>query len=244
MEAPACIASAISVGATWDANLGSQTFLGCTDATTAPDQITCFTNSDSALDLVAEGAYITATGRGGGESTYGGTSQASPMAAACAADLLQAAPATAPDGLEAALETSPTHVTDAKNGLSFPRLDCLAALQTLVPLPTTTTTTTLPCAQRGAVGALCVLVGFPPAACATATLPPGIGAQVDRARAVLGAAQGATSVRRTKRLLAKARARLARARKLARKAGRKTTVPAACASALDALFADAAARAR
>jgi len=242
LEAPACVASAIAVGATWDANLGSQTFLGCTDATTAPDQIACFTNSDTALDLVAEGAYITATGLGGGQSTYGGTSQASPMAAACAADLLQAVPAATPDALEAALETSPTHVTDARNGLSFPRLDCLAALQTLAAPPTTTTT--VPCAPSGAAGALCVLAGFPSAACASVIVPRGIGAQVDRARAALGAAQGATSVRRARRLLAKARARLARGRKLARRAERKATVPAACASTLATLLADAASRAR
>ncbi len=60
----------------------------------------------------------------------------------------------------------------------------------------------------------------------------------------LGAAQGATSVRRARRLLAQARARLARGRKLARRAERKATVPAACASALETLLADAASRAR
>jgi subtilisin family serine protease len=241
MEAPACVANAIAVGATWDQNVGPQTFLGCTDATTAIDQITCFTDSDPALDLVAEGAYITSTGLGGGISTYGGTSQAAPMAAACAADLLQAVPAVAPDALEAALETSPTHPTDAKNGLSFPRLDCLAALQALAPLPTTTT---VPCAPSGAAAALCVLGAFPPAACASASLPRAIGAQVGRARTALDAAEGAPGVPRMTRLLAKARTRLARVRKLARQAGRRATVPPGCASALDVLFADALVRAR
>ena len=75
-------------------------------------------------------------------------------------------------------------------------------------------------------------------------VPRGIGAQVDRACAALGTAQGATSVRRARRLLAQAWARLARGRKLARRAERKATVPAACASALETLLADAASRAR
>lgn len=34
ISAPACISGLIAVGATWDANLGSRTFLGCTDSTT------------------------------------------------------------------------------------------------------------------------------------------------------------------------------------------------------------------
>ena len=37
MQAPACIANAISVGAVWDSNVGSKTQLGCTDATTSAD---------------------------------------------------------------------------------------------------------------------------------------------------------------------------------------------------------------
>ncbi|MCP4308518.1 MAG: S8 family serine peptidase, partial [bacterium] len=46
-----------------------------------------------------------------------GTSQASPHAAACAALLQQATPSLTPDDVEAALEASPTLVTDATNGL-------------------------------------------------------------------------------------------------------------------------------
>src|SRR5262249_13691727 len=42
MTAPACIAGAISVGAVWDANVGPQQ-LNCSEPSTAPDQVTCFT---------------------------------------------------------------------------------------------------------------------------------------------------------------------------------------------------------
>jgi subtilisin family serine protease len=134
MAAPACVANVISVGAVYDSNLGAETFPGvCTDSTTKADQVTCFSNSDAKTDLFAPGAVTTSTGLGGGTSDYLGTSQASPLVAACAADILQAYPGTAPDRLEAALKQSPTWVTDPKSGLSFPRLDCQAALSAAGP---------------------------------------------------------------------------------------------------------------
>jgi subtilisin family serine protease len=128
MSAPACVANTIAVGAVWDSDQGSQTVLGCTDAATAADQVTCFSNSDAATDLFAPGAPMASTGLAGGTSTFFGTSQASPLSAACAALLLEADPTLTPAEIEAALEASPTQVTDATNGLSFPRLDCLDAL--------------------------------------------------------------------------------------------------------------------
>jgi subtilisin family serine protease len=134
MPAPACVANAISVGAVWDSNVGSQTVGGCTDATTAADQVTCFSNSNATTDLFAPGAPTTSTGMGGGSSTFFGTSQASPLAAACAALLLEEDPTLTPAQIEAALEASPTLVTDATNGLSFPRVACLAALANQPPV--------------------------------------------------------------------------------------------------------------
>jgi subtilisin family serine protease len=134
MAAPACVAKVISVGAVYDGNNGSVTFPGvCTDATTQADQVTCFSNSSAQTDLFAPGAVITSTGLGGGVSSYMGTSQASPMAVACAADLLQAYPGLTPDQLESALKRSPKRVTDPKNGLSFPRLDCQTAFAVAGP---------------------------------------------------------------------------------------------------------------
>jgi len=134
MAAPACIADAVSVGATWDAGFPSQTVLGCTDATVVVDRPTCFANSNDTTDLFAPGAYITASGLGGGTSTFAGTSQAAPTVAACAADLVQANGTLTPAQLAGALAASPVTVVDPKNGLSFPRLDCAASLQT-VTLP-------------------------------------------------------------------------------------------------------------
>ena len=132
MPAPACIASVIAVGAVYDADVGSATAFGCTDSTTAADQITCWSSSSTATDLLAPGAPMTSPGLGGGASTFRGTSQAAPLAVACAAALLEAVPGASPDDLETALETSATQLLDARNGLAFPRLDCEAALAALL----------------------------------------------------------------------------------------------------------------
>lgn len=145
MPLPGCVGSSVSVGAVWDADVGSQNFIGiCTDSSTAADQVTCFSNSDVATDVFAPGGPMTSTGLHDPTSTLRGTSQSSPIAAACAAVLLEAHPALTPDQVEAAIKTSPTTVTDDKNDLSFPRVDCEAALLSLGPLPPTRSRTPSP----------------------------------------------------------------------------------------------------
>ena len=108
MGSPACLSNVISVGATDNA-----------------DNVAAFTNSNSSLDVMAPGVGITSTGLANGTAIGSGTSFASPHAAGCAALLIQAGVATTPDEIETRLETSPVTVTDATNGLSFPRIDCL-----------------------------------------------------------------------------------------------------------------------
>jgi len=135
MQSPACIANSLSVGAVWDSNVGSVSILGCTDSTTAADKVTCFSNSNSTTDLFAPGAPTTSTGMGGGSSTFYGTSQASPLAAGCAALLLEKDPTLTPDEIEMLLEASPTLVTDTTNGLDFPRVDCAHAVALIKPIP-------------------------------------------------------------------------------------------------------------
>jgi subtilisin family serine protease len=124
---PACVSSAVAVGAVYDGNVGTISF-GCTDSTTARDQITCFSNSNDQVDLLAPGATISSTGLGGGIATFLGTSQAAPHAAATAALLLQAKPGLSPDQILNALKATGVVVADPRNGLSFPRIDALAAL--------------------------------------------------------------------------------------------------------------------
>lgn len=128
IAAPACLSNVLAVGAVWDSPMPAQTFLGCTDSGIVADKPTCFTNSNASVALYAPGAYTTSTGLGAATSTYGGTSQAAPLVAACIADLFQLEPNLTRERVGAALRASPTRVTDPKNGLSFPRLDCESAL--------------------------------------------------------------------------------------------------------------------
>jgi subtilisin family serine protease len=133
MGAPACIAKAVSVGAVWDANVGSQSWYTCTDATTAVDKVACWSNSDAKTDVFAPGALMTSSLLNGAAITSAGTSYAAPIVAACAATLVAAHPSATLAQIITALKTSGVSVVDAKNSLSFPRLDCLAAHQALSP---------------------------------------------------------------------------------------------------------------
>ena len=143
IASPACNSGVIGVGATYDSDLGPEPDSGtyqsrfggswpvCADDPTSLQKITCFTNSDATMDIVAPGAQITAPGLGGGTSTFWGTCQASPTAAGVAALMLQARPALTPAQIETTLKTTGTPVTDAKNGLSFPLINALNAIISL-----------------------------------------------------------------------------------------------------------------
>ncbi len=126
MALPACISEVVAVGAVYDSNYGANTAF-CADSTAA-DKVTCFSNSSTALDLLAPGAATTSTGMGGRTSTYYGTSQASPTAAAAAADLLQKNPSLTPAQIETTLKSTGKSITDARNGRVTPRIDVFAAL--------------------------------------------------------------------------------------------------------------------
>jgi subtilisin family serine protease len=129
MQAPACVQNATSVGAVWDANVGSATVLGCTDAGTAADQVTCFSNLGTTTDLVAPGAPVTAAGTASptATSTFSGTSMAAPMTAGCIALLGQAFPDRSPAQIDAVLTASTVRVLRPPMVQDYPRLDCLDA---------------------------------------------------------------------------------------------------------------------
>lgn len=133
LSAPACISNVIAVGATYDSNLGrepdSGTYgPGCFDAATSLTTITCFTNSNAQLDVLAPGSRITAAGMGGGTATLLGTSMASPSAAGVAALMKQADPWLTPARIEAFMKSTGTPVTDARNGLQFPLINALKSV--------------------------------------------------------------------------------------------------------------------
>jgi subtilisin family serine protease len=139
ISAPACVAEAISVGGVYDALLGSVGWCGnrpcnqplCSDAA-APDGFVCHTNSDEILDLLAPDWETRTSSLGGGAESFGGTSAATPYAAAEAALLLEAEPTLTPAAIRNLLTAHGPLVVNADNGLAFRRSDVAAALATLV----------------------------------------------------------------------------------------------------------------
>ncbi|MBL8918353.1 MAG: S8 family serine peptidase [Myxococcaceae bacterium] len=118
ISSPACVPAAVSVGAVYDSNLGSLSWSTCTDAVTAADRVTCFSNSASFITLVAPGSSITAAG-----ITMSGTSQATPHVAGGIAVLAAAFPADSVEERLQRLVTSGSTVVDHRNGVAKPRLD-------------------------------------------------------------------------------------------------------------------------
>jgi len=134
LPSPACMASVLSTGAVWDADVGPQSTY-CTEVGTAPDQVACYSNASPSLDLLAPGGAIESTWRGGGTQLHVGTSHSAPLVSACAATLLQADPSLSADSLQTLLQTTGKSTLDPRNARAYPRLDCAAALTDRVPLP-------------------------------------------------------------------------------------------------------------
>ena len=137
---PACVSHAISVGAVYDANIGSISFpnpancnaSGCNDSTTAADQVTCYSNSGVPLDILAPSHCANTSALGGGvDPCFGGTSAAAPYASGVAAQIFSLRPTTTPAELRTALKSTGRPVTDPWNGLTRRRIDAQAAYQHL-----------------------------------------------------------------------------------------------------------------
>jgi subtilisin family serine protease len=131
---PACINDIVSVGAVYDASLPPVTYSSCTDATSAPDQVVCFSQSGPGLDLLAPGALVESSWVGGGWLGLSGTSMSSPAAAAVAALVLSNEPALSPADVETRLKVTGVPVTDAANGVTKCRVDALKAVLYAPPL--------------------------------------------------------------------------------------------------------------
>lgn len=115
---PAAYDQVISVGAVYDAHLGSMSWSSCSDSLTWADKVSCFSNSAYFLTLLAPGALVTAT-----EITKSGTSMASPFAAGALAILRQVEPDATVADLTQRLLDSDTQITDPRNNVTTPRLD-------------------------------------------------------------------------------------------------------------------------
>ncbi len=120
ISAPACISSAIGVG-----------------ATTKNDEVPAFSNSASFLPLLAPGAGfsasegITSSWPGGTWKRVYGTSMAAPHVAGAIALLAEAHPEASVPALLAALRAGGLPVTDPANGVTTPRLRIAHALDAL-----------------------------------------------------------------------------------------------------------------
>jgi subtilisin-like proprotein convertase family protein len=134
LSAPACISSALSVGAVYSQSSPSQSWLDdgggiqCTDAPAVPDQIVCFSNSATTLSMLAPGAFWLVARKGEGVNLFAGTSAASPAVAGTLALLRQTRPGLPPASLVGILRATGTPITDPRNQITTPRLDALAAV--------------------------------------------------------------------------------------------------------------------
>ncbi len=114
VSAPACISSAISVG-----------------ATSKQDSVANFSNSAPILNLLAPGVSINSSVPDGGFEHLNGTSMATPHVVGAFAVLRSKAPTASVDTLLNALRNTGVTVTDAANGLRKPRIQVDAALNAL-----------------------------------------------------------------------------------------------------------------
>ncbi len=117
ISAPACVSSAVAVGATIDTG----------------EQVWIKSNSGPPLDLWAPGTNITSSVPGGGFSTATGTSMATPHVAGAFAALRQADAAASLAALRLALESTGLPVTDTRNGLVRPRIQVDDAVRSRAP---------------------------------------------------------------------------------------------------------------
>ncbi len=117
MLAPACISTVISVGSS---------------TSHAPaDNISSFSNSASFLDLLAPGDNIVSSVPGGGYEGWAGTSMATPHVAGAWAVLKSKQPGAPVAEILAALTSTGAPILDGRNGITKPRIDLLAAINSL-----------------------------------------------------------------------------------------------------------------
>jgi subtilisin family serine protease len=132
---PACLSTAVSVGAVYPDSRGNVAWQDggggtfCEDRSVSPDSLVCFSNSASNLSLLAPGAFWQAPTRGGTLEYFHGTSASAPAVAGAIALVRQARPELSPTAAVALLRATGKAVSDPRNGLLTPRIDTLKAVE-------------------------------------------------------------------------------------------------------------------
>jgi uncharacterized repeat protein (TIGR01451 family) len=130
---PGCVPGSVSVGAVYDAAYGRQGWVASADAggtcfdDSAPDRVTCFSQSASYLTLLAPGTWVAAPDPVNTAFRMSGTSQAAPHAAGAVAVLRARYPREPVSQSLRRLTAYGVAVTDAANARSTPRLQLAAA---------------------------------------------------------------------------------------------------------------------
>jgi subtilisin len=117
--APACLTSALAVG-----------------AVDKGDAVAGFSNSAPFVDFLAPGVRIQSSIPGGGFGLISGTSQAAPHVAGAFAILAQRLDGASPDVVTAALRDTGFWITDPRNSVAIPRIQIRDALDSLATEPT------------------------------------------------------------------------------------------------------------
>jgi subtilisin len=120
---PACISSAVSVGATNDGS----------DSDAPANAVAQFSNSAQFLNLLAPGAFITSSVPGGGVEGGSGTSMAAAHVSGAWAMLKEKLPAATVDEVLNKLTATGVNITDPRNGVTKPRIQINAALEVNIP---------------------------------------------------------------------------------------------------------------
>jgi subtilisin-like proprotein convertase family protein len=103
---------------------------GCTDSPVSPDQVVCFSDSNTNLTILAPGAFWSVHSKGNTiDSQFAGTSASAPSLAGAIAVIRQARADLTPPGILALLRGTGKPITDVRNGIITPRIDVLAAVQ-------------------------------------------------------------------------------------------------------------------
>jgi subtilisin-like proprotein convertase family protein len=130
LAAPGCISSAVSVGAVYSISSTVVRWGDCSDQPVSPDLVTCFSNSNTNLSLLAPGAFWNTVGKAGHVvPNFGGTSASAPAAAGAFALVRQARPDLTAFGILGVLRSTGKPVLDPRNNIITPRVDTLAAVQ-------------------------------------------------------------------------------------------------------------------